>query len=129
MSPAIVLDASAGIRLVLSPADHREWIEQLGQAAAIIAPTLFAAETANALWKYRKAGNIPAGEAAMLHAQALALITDWQADTTLFPEALHLAERVGHPVYDCLYLVCCRRYGARLVSADRQLLKLAGGVK
>lgn len=125
MSPAIVLDASAGVRLVLSPADHREWIEQLGQAGAILAPTLFAAETANALWKYAKAGRIPAGEAAVLHAQALSLVTDWQADTALFPEALHLAERIGHPVYDCLYLVCRRRHGATLLSADRELLGLA----
>ncbi|MCA1779847.1 MAG: hypothetical protein LC637_10815 [Xanthomonadaceae bacterium] len=36
------------------------------------------------------------------HAEALALVSLWIPDTSLFPEALSLAAKLGHPVYDCL---------------------------
>ena len=121
----LVLDASAGLRVILSPADHRRWARRLQGAAAVIAPTLYATETANALWKYHQAGKIDSSELTGLHSQALALITDWLSDFELLPEALLLAARASHPVYDCVYLTCCRRFGAQLLTADRPLGKLA----
>ena len=40
-------------------------------------------------------------------------------------EALALACRLNHPVYDCLYLALARREAATLISADRRLRTLA----
>lgn len=124
MTRPIVLDASAAIRLVLSPADHDEWLDLLESAGTTIAPELFATETANALWKYHQAGKLDQEEITGFHAQVLALVTDWQDDKSLFPEALLLAAKSRHPVYDCVYLTCCRRFGARLLTHDRQLGKI-----
>lgn len=124
MTRPLVLDASAAIRLVLSPADHDEWLDLLESSGTTIAPELFAMETANALWKYHQAGKLSQEEITGFHAQALALVTDWQEDKSLFPEALLLAAKKRHPVYDCVYLTCCHRFGARLLTHDSRLGKL-----
>lgn len=119
-----VLDASAALRVVLSPRDHRSWIAQLHSAGVVAAPLLFASETANALWKYQRAGRLDAETALRAHTQALALISHWQHDLALAAKALELAGALDHPVYDCLYLACVRRLDAELVTADTRLAGL-----
>jgi len=121
---SVVLDASAALRAVLSPADHTAMLESIESASDVLAPQLFAAETANALWKYERAGRIDGKEIRQRHAEALALISLWIPDTSLFPESLSLAVKIGHPVYDCLYLIAARRFDAELLTADRRLKTL-----
>ena len=93
-------------------------------ASEVLSPQLFPAETANALWKYGRAGRLESSAVRHRHVEALALVTRWIPDTALFPEALVLALKRGHPVYDCLYLVAARRLDARLLTADRRLERL-----
>ena len=50
------------------------------------------------------------------------------SDRSLQAEALALACHLGHPVYDCLYLVLARREVALLLTADQKLLQLAAQV-
>ncbi len=123
MTP-VVLDASAAIRLVLSPADHETMLAKVEAAPDVLAPHLFAAETGNALWKYCRAGRIEAGALRERHLEALGLVSVWIPDTSLFPEALALAASRNHSVYDCLYLVAARRFDANLSTADRRLADL-----
>ena len=118
---SVVLDASAALRAVLSPADHSSVLAAIESASDVMAPQLFAAETANALWKYERAGRLDGKEIRQRHAEALALVSLWIPDTSLFPEALSLAAKLGHPVYDCLYLIAARRFDAQLLTADRRL--------
>lgn len=121
---ALVLDASAAVRMVLSPADHHDMLSAVATASDVLAPHLYAAETGNALWKYLRSGNIAAGALRERHAEALALVSLWVLDTTLFPEALALAARLDHTVHNCLYLVTARRFDASLLTADRRLAEL-----
>ena len=121
---ALVLDASAAVRMVLSPADHDHMLSELATASDVLAPHLYAAETGNALWKYLRSGHIDARALRERHAEALALVSIWVPDITLFPEALALAARCHHPVYDCVYLVTARRFDAALLTADRRLAEL-----
>ena len=125
---SVVLDASAALRAVLSPADHLPMLEGIESASDVIAPQLFASETANALWKYHQAGRRDGKTIRHRHAEALALVSLWIPDTSLFPEALALATRLEHPVYDCLYLIAARRFDARLLTADRRLEALYGRI-
>ncbi len=122
--PARVLDASAAVRMVLSPADHDGMLAELATASDVLAPHLYAAETGNALWNYCRSGKIDAQALRERHAEALALVSIWVPDTTLFPEALALAARRDHPVYACMYLVAARRFDAALLTADRRLAEL-----
>ena len=124
----LVLDASAALRILLSPRDHRPWIAQLQAAGVVAAPLLFASETANALWKYHRAGKLDAETASSAHTQTVALISHWQNDLELATVALELAGKLGHPVYDCLYLACVQRLDAELLTADERLAQLAEGI-
>lgn len=125
---SVVLDASAALRAVLSPADHLSVLAAIESASDVMAPQLFAAEMANALWKYERAGRLDGREIRRRHAETLALVSLWIPDTSLFPEALSLATRLGHPVYDCLYLIAARRFDARLLTSDRRLEALFAGI-
>ena len=124
----LVLDASAALRIVLSPHDHRNWIKQLQRASIVAAPVLFASETANALWKYQRAGMLDRQAVASAHEQTLVLVSHWQNDLELSATALQLAERFDHPVYDCLYLACAQRLDAATITADKRLSSLAARI-
>jgi predicted nucleic acid-binding protein len=121
---SLVLDASAALRVVLSPADHEVLLADIESASDLLAPQLFAVETANALWKYHRAGRLDGEAMRRRHVEVLSLVSLWIPDTTLFPEALALADRLDHPVYDCLYLVTARRFDAGLLTADQRLESL-----
>src|SRR6185312_1838889 len=86
--PALVLDASSALRIVLDPAREVETLNKLKHAEAVYAPALFVAETANALWKYVNGGHVALDNAKRLHVDATTLVDRFVADSELFPEAL-----------------------------------------
>lgn len=81
-------------------------------------------EAANALWKYQRAGFIEPGEARDRHAEICSLVSRFLDEQTLFPEVLHLAAHLGHPVYDAVYAITARRHAATLLSFDCRLHQL-----
>jgi predicted nucleic acid-binding protein len=122
---ALTLDASAALRVVLDASRQSATIELLTAADAVYAPSLFVAETANALWKYAGAVHVTEEDALRLHRDAIALVDRYLDDAELFPEALTVAARLRHPVYDALYLVAARRTGSALLTFDKKLATLA----
>ena len=125
----VVLDASAAVRAVMDPARQPALLDKLVQAEDVVAPTLLRVETANALWKYQRDGRLSTSETLERHAEALALVQRFVDEDVLFPEALHLAIDVGHPVYDAVYAVTARRQAATLVTFDRRLAELCKRAK
>jgi predicted nucleic acid-binding protein len=123
--PALTLDASAALRVVLDAERHAGLIDALAQAEAVYAPSLYVAETANALWKYVGAGQLGIEAAMQLHRDALTLVDRFVPDAELFPEAFIAACGSRHPVYDLLYIVTARRTGTVLLSTDKRLNALA----
>jgi predicted nucleic acid-binding protein len=121
---ALTLDASAAVRAVMDSAQQPRLLDALAAASVVYAPRLIVAESANALWKYHRAGVIEAGEALARHAELMGLVDAPIDDGELFPEALAMANRHEHPVYDCVYALVSRRYAAPLASFDRRLLGL-----
>lgn len=126
MTKVIVLDASAAVRAVMDAAKQSVLLTRIGEAATTIAPTMLRAEVGNALWKYARAGVIPAADLPDRHREAMALIDLFIDDAALFPEVLTLAAILDHPVYDVLYALTARRHAAVLLTFDRRLHDLCG---
>ncbi len=122
----LVLDASAAVRLVMRAELAEQLLAPIGAAAVIVAPSLYASEVANALWKYVQAGTLGIETALDRYAEAIDLIDDFTPDLELTTEALAEAARYGHPVYDLLYAILARRTGCGVLTLDRRLEALLG---
>jgi len=48
---------------------------------------------------------------------------DLRPTAPLLPRAMGVARRLGHPVYDCVYLALAEREHAAFVTADHRLLR------
>lgn len=120
----IVLDASAAVHLVLNSPTAPAVRRVIDQDVSIVAPDLYGAEVANALWKYVRSGSLSAEDAESALANATRLISQFVPSEEVVREALHEAAWLNHPVYDLLYLVCARRESATIVSCDRRLVLL-----
>jgi len=120
----VVLDASAALAVVLRQARGTALLETLSQATRVVAPRLFLSETANALWKYVSAGQLPEATALDRLGEATALVVHPLPDESLVPEALTMAVRYKHPVYDSMYAVLARRLSCPVVTLDQRLRKL-----
>jgi predicted nucleic acid-binding protein len=113
---SVVIDASVALKWVL---------DEPGQEAAdalldeeLVAPSLMLIEAANALWRRSRRGEISGEEAR----ERLAELQG--APVTIVPiehdllAAADLANTLGHPVYDCLYLALALRENTHVVTAD-----------
>ena len=121
-----VIDASALLRLMTAQPEAEALEQQLTAASLVIAPALLLTEVANVLWKLQRAKALPDGaDPQDLLRTAAELVDHLEPDRSLQAEALALAIRLNHPVYDCLYLALARREAATLVSCDQRLLSLA----
>ncbi|MEA1941283.1 MAG: type II toxin-antitoxin system VapC family toxin [Pseudomonadota bacterium] len=122
MRPA-VFDASVAVKVFL-PVAGSDAAEAAAKSHAMVAPELVLVESANAFWKYVSKGLVPL-EDCLTAIRNLSGFADLRPDRTIFPEALALANRLQHPVYDCVYLALALRTQFPLVSVDRKLLSLA----
>ena len=120
----VVLDASAALQVVLRVDGSRPLVDLLRSASTVVAPRLFAVETANALWKYVRAGQLTESEAIEALRAALSLVTHPIDDADMAVEALSTAARYQHPVYDAMYATLARRIGGAVATRDRRLREL-----
>ena len=93
-----------------------------GRADRVLAPDLLLLEAANALWKKLIRQEITTREAAQAINLLMASGLDLRPSGPLLGRALGLARRLGHPVYDCIYVALAQAEGATLISADQRLL-------
>ena len=122
----LVLDASAAVRMVMRAEDADGLLESVASATVVAAPSLYASEVTNALWKYVKAGNLDAETALERLEESINLIDAFTPDWELTTEALTEAVRFKHPVYDLLYAVLARRTGCAVLTMDERLRTLLG---
>jgi predicted nucleic acid-binding protein len=106
----LIVDASA---LVASLGNRKSEPLLLGQELA--APDLLIPETLNAFWKLRRAGrSVP----------ALSILLSTLDHIRIVPSRAHaaraaeLADRLDHPVYDCLYLALAEAEADVVITAD-----------
>jgi predicted nucleic acid-binding protein len=118
----IVVDASVAVKWVI-PEELSDQAESLrGRADRLLAPDLLLPEAANALWKKLLRREIAPREATQAMDLLMASGLDLRPSGPLLGRALTLAQRLRHPVYDCLYVALAQAEGATLVTADQRLL-------
>jgi predicted nucleic acid-binding protein len=121
----IVIDASIATKWLANEPDSVAAARLLERDDSFAAPDIILAETANALWKKQRAGEIEVN--GLAEAITALLVADLMLvrSAELLKDAVLLAAAHGHPVYDCLYVALARREGATLATADRLLARLS----
>lgn len=119
-----IIDANVAAGLILALPWSEEAREEIRNHAERIAPSIFVAELANAVWQNVRAGNIVV-EAGIAALEEVLPIVELSADAALIEPALRIAAAENHPVYDCLYLALAKERRQVLITADRKLAALA----
>lgn len=117
----IVLDANAGIEIALDLPRAERFRSVLESSEKVISSSLYKAEVANVIGKYVKAGRVPKASAGEKLELAQGLVDEFVDCSENNDESLNESIRIGHPVYDMLYLTLARRKGAALLTVDGKL--------
>jgi predicted nucleic acid-binding protein len=106
----LIVDASALVASFGNPESQRHVI-----GVELAAPDLLIPETLNAFWKLRRAGRSVPTLSVLLSTLDYVRIVPSRAHA---PRAAELADRLDHPVYDCLYLALAEAEADVLITAD-----------
>ena len=125
-----VIDTSALIRLYVPDGPLHPEVEAAFNRAAsgadlVLAPQLLLVEAANVLLRKRRRGELSAQELGELLQAVGSLPIRLCEHADLILPACALAEAHGLSVYDALYLALAERHGARLITCDDALDKVA----
>lgn len=125
-----VIDTSALIRLFIPDGPiHPEVETALNQATsgagAVFAPQLILVEAANVLLRKRRRGELSAQEFGELLVAVKSLPIRLCEHEPLLLPACALAEAYNLSAYDALYLALAEQHGARLLTNDDALDKVA----
>jgi predicted nucleic acid-binding protein len=125
MRPRVVLDAGAALLCVLDePGSGRaEAVLERLQTGVVLAPDLWLAEVANAVWKStrRRLKPLPPELAPELLDALLGMPIRLLPHTPLMARALDIALLTGLTVYDALYCAAAERENAELMTLDRRV--------
>ena len=114
----LVIDASVALKWVIPEADSDAATALFDEE--LIAPSLWLAESASALWRHVRLQQ-------MTPDQALGRLAELaRAPVASLPIAAHIAAalqlaiELRHPIYDCLYLAVALSHDTLVVTADRR---------
>ena len=125
---AAVVDASVAVRWVVPEQGSEHAVALLRESFRWLAPRLMLIEVASALRRKVVEGELStevALEALDVLMAELGGAIELAADESVMPLALTLALSLEHKLPDCVYLALAERTGADLVTADRQLDRIA----
>lgn len=130
MSTGFVVDASVGFAWVhpaQASAETEKLLEQLGNGAQVVVPSLWFIEMANSLLVLQRRKKLTADErkSALDTLGALNLTVDEESAQTAFHKASELADKHGLTVYDAVYLELALRRKLPLASCDEALRQAA----
>lgn len=117
----LVVDASVALKWVLVEPDSP--LAQTVLFHPLVAPDWWRIEAANGLWKALDRGQIDLDEARQGLVRLAGAPVETEDAVGLVDEAMILAARLGHAVYDCLYLALAIRRDTRMVTADGRFAK------
>lgn len=120
-----IIDASVAIKWFVDEERSAAARAVLETGEPLAAPDLIVSEVCNIAWKKARRDEISWTHGAAL-VQALPLSFDRLAPAgPLAARAFALAQRFGHPAYDCFYLALAEFENTRLVTDDGELVRLA----
>jgi predicted nucleic acid-binding protein len=122
---SVVIDASVALKWVLDEPGKEAADALLDEE--LIAPSLWLLEAANALWRRAQRGELTRDEAReRLDALRQAPVTTSPIEDDLSVAAA-LANTLGHPVYDCLYLAMSIRENTFVITTDKRFHGVVDG--
>lgn len=128
-----VIDTSALIRLFVPDGPNHPEVETAFNRAAsgaelVLAPQLLLVEAANVLLRKRRRGELSTPELRELLQAVESLPIRLCEHGPLLLGACSLAETHGLSAYDALYLALAEQHGARLITCDEALAKVARNI-
>jgi predicted nucleic acid-binding protein len=118
----IVVDANVAIKWVIDQPLRDRAREIVARRIAVIAPSMFVAETATAFWKYVRAGEINDLQAQQGLSLVLGHMSLFEQDANLADDALNVGIQLSHSPYDCFYLVLAMQRGVPFVTVDQRFI-------
>jgi predicted nucleic acid-binding protein len=119
----IVVDASVALKWVFDEPESEAAVAL--RRDDLIAPALWLAEAANAIWRRARIDELSTDEASSHLAELLnAPVASLPIEPHL-ERALALAMEIGHPTYDCIYLALALHLDTFVVTADRRFAAAA----
>lgn len=116
----LVVDASVALKFVTQEQGTELALALLAASDPLIAPDWVLIECASGLAKKVLASGLPRGQAEANFAALPAFFSRLHSTVELLDSSLDLSLRLGHAVYDCLYLALALREEATLITADRK---------
>ena len=114
----VVVDASVVAKWLVTEEGSDAAVRLLD--SELIVPDLMFAEVANLLWKKCQRGEMDPATAQIAMSWLVRFPLAIHASAPLAEAALTASRELGHPAYDCFYLVLARLSEAPLVTADRR---------
>jgi predicted nucleic acid-binding protein len=122
----VVVDASVATKWFIDEAGRAQAIRLLDMPDRQ-APDLLIVEVANVVWKKTLRGQVSSRQAHLICASIAHCFQVVHSAASLIERSIAMATMLRHPVYDCLYLACAERAGARLGTTDRRLIAAVQG--
>lgn len=120
----VTVDASVAVKWFFAE-DHREEARYLlAPRIERYAPDLLPVEFANVIWKKARRREIASATPFLDGIAKLPEVVQINRGAAMLRDATETALRIGHPVYDSLYIACATLTGSVLVTADRRLAKV-----
>lgn len=125
----VVVDASIAVAWFVDEPQSPSARRLQTSSNDLLAPGFLLAEVGNLLLRHERSGRIPAGHAvSAVEALEYDSSIRFEATDVLIHHALTIAQRVVHPVYDCLYLALARREEAMLATFEDRLAQRAAAL-
>ena len=121
----VVVDASVVVKWFVKEAGHSLALSLIEREFEVIAPDLIFAESANVLWKKLRIGEVTQEQAEAACTLMVDFFSQVVPSQSLLGPAMGFAQRLDHPVYDCLYLACAEHVAAKLVTTDDRFVAKA----
>ena len=122
----MVVDASLVVQVATEEPGSAA-VDSFLDGRLLIAPELLMAEVGNALWRKVRLGNLTPALARQILPRLRQWIDPLVPLAGLEAQALDLALRRDHPVYDCLYVALAIREAVPLATGDRRLAERFAG--
>lgn len=120
---ALVVDASVAVKWLVHEVHTRAALRLRDREADLVCPDLLFLEVGNVVWKKVRAGEIDGPLGRRMVDAILDAPLRVEPSVALLPAAWEIALRHDRTVYDGVYLALAVALDARLVTADRRLVR------
>lgn len=120
--PQLIVDASVALKWFVAETDSDQAMRLLNPGNDLLAPAYILVELANALRTSFALQRITEPLAMQAVNDARSYFSHVIEDALLIGPAFDLAIRIGHPIYDCMYLAAAQLEAAQLITSDAKFV-------